>query len=65
MKSLKAKSSKMVGGKTGVYETHTVELPLDTVVTGPGDGEIPLKPLDRIHIRAGITRLPYLMARSN
>jgi hypothetical protein len=55
----------MVGGKTGVYETHTVELPLDTVVTGPGDGEIPLKPLDRIHIRAGITRLPDLMARSN
>jgi Restriction endonuclease len=62
---IEGQSSKMVGGKTGVYETHTVELPLDTVVTGRGDGEIPLKPLDRIHIRAGITRLPDLMARSN
>jgi hypothetical protein len=49
----------MVGGKTGVYETHTVELPPDTV-TGPDDGEIPLKPLERIHIRAGITKATVL-----
>jgi len=49
-------SFRMTHGKVGTYETHAVELPANTEVIGPSDGEIPLKPVERLHVRAGMSK---------
>jgi hypothetical protein len=59
MKSLKANLLRW----SAVRLESTRPTPLSShpkTVTGPDDGEIPLKPLERIHIRAGITKATVL-----
>lgn len=53
---LQGQSGRFFGGEVDVYQEHVIECPLDTVVIGPDDGEIALKSLDRIHVRAGIRK---------
>ncbi len=61
-----------LGGEIDAYKDHAIACPSGTRVIGPNDGEIPLKPLACVHIRAGLTKAktltgpvmfdPYLLA---
>ena len=44
-----------VGGEPGSYRDHTIPCPQGCRVIAPDDGEIPLKPLARVLIRAAMT----------
>ena len=45
-----------MGDKVDDYEEHIVECPPGTRVIGPTDGEIPLKPLARVHVWVAMTK---------
>lgn len=49
-----------LGGEIDAYKDHVIPCPAGTRVTDPDDGEIPLKPLASIHVRAGMTRAKTL-----
>jgi hypothetical protein len=57
---LEAHSASFLGGETDVYRDHVITCPSGTRVIGPYDGEIPLKPLARVRVRAGMTRAKTL-----
>lgn len=52
---LQGQSSRFLAGEKGIYREDEILFPLETYVTGPDDGEIPLKALNCVHVRAGIT----------
>jgi hypothetical protein len=45
------------------YNDYVIACPLDARVIGPDDGVIRLKPLARVHIRAGVTNAKTLTAQ--
>ena len=47
-------------GVAGAYSDHTISCPVGARVVGPDDGEVPLKPLACIHVRAGISEARVL-----
>jgi hypothetical protein len=47
---------RFVGGPLEVYKDHVITCRPGTRVVAPDDGEFPLRPLARIHVRAGMTR---------
>jgi len=57
---VQAHSPGFVGGEIDAYKDHVISCPAGTRVTDPDDGEIPLKPLASIHVRAGMTRAKTL-----
>jgi hypothetical protein len=48
------------GGTLGGYKDHSICCRDGTRVAGPDDGEFPLRPLARVHVRAGITEARVL-----
>jgi hypothetical protein len=49
-----------LGGEVDAYKDHVIPCPSGTRVIGPDDGEIPLKPLASVHVRAGMTKAHVL-----
>jgi hypothetical protein len=52
-----------LGGEVDAYKDHVIPCPSGTRVIGPDDGEIPLKPLASVHVRAGMTKAHVLTGR--
>src|ERR1017187_6054137 len=44
------------GDKTDSYHDHVIVCPAGSRVLSPDDGQVPLKPLARIHVRAGMAK---------
>lgn len=57
---VQAYSPGLVGGDIDAYKDHVIACPPGTRVIEPDDGEIPLKPLSSVHVRAGMTRAKTL-----
>jgi hypothetical protein len=53
-------SPRFLGGQTDAYKDHVIGCPSGTRVIAPDDGEIPLKPLACVHVRAGMTKAKTL-----
>ncbi|HEV2378378.1 MAG TPA: hypothetical protein VG206_01130, partial [Terriglobia bacterium] len=49
-------SPRFLGDATDIFKDHVIACPAGTRVIGPADGEIPLKHLDRVHVRAGTAK---------
>lgn len=57
---IRAHLSAVVGGAIDEYQDYFIELPNGARVIGPDDVDVPLKSLDRIRVRAGISRARVL-----
>ena len=57
---IRGQSSEFLGAGVDEYKDCTILFPLATRVIGPDDNEIPLKPVDCVHVRAGITKARIL-----
>jgi hypothetical protein len=57
---VEAHSPGFVGGEIDAYQDYIIPCPVGTRVIEPDDGEIPLKSLASIHVRAGMTRAKTL-----
>jgi hypothetical protein len=49
-------SPRFAGAPARGYRDHVIDFPSETRITAPDDGEIPLGPLRRIHVRAGLVK---------
>jgi hypothetical protein len=47
-------------GTLGNYKNHVIPCPDGACVAGPEDGEFPMRPLARVHVRVGITEARVL-----
>ena len=48
-------------GQMGEYKVTKIDCPEGTIVVGPDDGEIPLRPVTHIHVTAGLTSTKTLI----
>lgn len=54
-------STRFDRGQLDEYKDNAIDCPADTRVIGPDDGEIPLKPIAKIHVKTGLIKSKTLI----